>query len=195
MSNTKKYMREYYELNKKRIKRMNKAYYKEKYALDAKYRKKKQKYFEAYHALNKDKINKKHRQYYNKMYGKNIQFTLKKTVCARIRMALKSQGATRAYSYNVLIGCSFPTLQKYIGKKFRPGMKWKDHTMYGFHIDHIRPVSSFDLNKKSQQLKAFNYLNTQPLPAAENYKKAGKYLEKLEEQNKKLRQKLREVRL
>jgi len=188
------YLQKYYQKNKKHIKRMNKAYFKEKYALDAKYRAKKKKYFEAYYALNKEDINKSQKKYYKKMYGKNIQFTLKKTVCARIRMALKSQDAKRAYDFNVLIGCSYPTLQKYLRGKFRPGMKWKDHKLDGFHIDHIRPVSSFDLNNAKEQLKCFHYLNTQPLPAKENYRKAGKYLINLEEQNRKLKAKLKEAR-
>ena len=185
------YNKKYYQKNKKRIKRINKAYAREKYALDKKFREKRHKAYAAYYRKNKNKVNKRQRKYYHRKYGKDVQFTLKKTVTARIRMALKAQGATRAYSYNVLIGCSYPTYQRYLRKKFHPGMRWKDHKLIGWQIDHIRPVSSFDLNKCKNQLKAFNYKNTQPLPAKENYKKAAKYVMNLEKQNRKLKEVLK----
>ena len=43
-----------------------------------------------------------------------------------------------------LIGCSIEFLKEYIANKFTEGMSWDN---YGeWHLDHIRPCSSFDLS-------------------------------------------------
>lgn len=49
-------------------------------------------------------------------------------------------------------------------------MSWDN---YGdWHIDHRKPCSLFDLSKKSEQLKCFNYTNLQPLWAIDNLRKS-----------------------
>ena len=46
---------------------------------------------------------------------------------------------------------------------------------YGkWHIDHIRPCSSFDLSKPEEQSICFHYSNLMPLWAEENLKKGSK---------------------
>ena len=46
---------------------------------------------------------------------------------------------------------------------------------YGeWEIDHIIPISSFDLTKKENQILCFNYKNLQPLWAEDNLKKSNK---------------------
>ena len=53
-------------------------------------------------------------------------------------------------------------------------MTWSNHSLKGWHIDHIKPLSKFDLEKESEQKKAFNYKNCQPLWAFENLEKGNK---------------------
>ena len=58
-----------------------------------------------------------------------------------------------------------------------------------WHIDHVIPLSRFDLSIEDEQLLAFNWRNTMPLSATENLKKNNridttqidKHLKKLEE--------------
>jgi len=53
-------------------------------------------------------------------------------------------------------------------------MGW--HNRAEWHIDHVKPLSSFDLSKKSEQLKANHYTNLQPMWAKENFAKGAKIL-------------------
>ena len=53
-------------------------------------------------------------------------------------------------------------------------MNWKNQGRYGWHIDHIKPCSKFDLSDPDQQKKCFNYKNLQPLWKMENVLKDDK---------------------
>jgi hypothetical protein len=55
-------------------------------------------------------------------------------------------------------------------------MTWENYGFYGWHVDHVVPLSSFDLTKAEEQLKAFHYTNLQPLWAKENISKGAKVL-------------------
>jgi len=56
-----------------------------------------------------------------------------------------------------------------------------------WHIDHVIPLSKFDLNDPDEQLIAFNWRNTMPLSATENLKKNNRIItEQITEHLKKL---------
>ena len=77
-----------------------------------------------------------------------------------------------------VIGLSQQELIAYLEKKFYPHpktgkkMTWKNHSLHGWHIDHIKPVTSFNLSKLEEQKKCFHYSNLQPMWAEENLKKS-----------------------
>jgi len=75
-----------------------------------------------------------------------------------------------------LIGITIPELKVYIEKQFKSGMTWENYGFYGWHIDHIMPLSSFNLEDPEEQKKAFHYTNLQPLWAKENLHKHSKIL-------------------
>ena len=54
-------------------------------------------------------------------------------------------------------------------------MSWKNHGLNGWHIDHIKPVSKYNLLDPEEQKKCFHYTNLQPLWAIENIRKSNKY--------------------
>ena len=58
---------------------------------------------------------------------------------------------------------------------FQPGMTWDNHAIDGWHIDHIRPCTSFDLTDPEQQRQCFHYTNLQPLWAFDNISKSDKW--------------------
>lgn len=87
-------------------------------------------------------------------------------------MAVRS-GAKAGSSVRDL-GCSIEDFKNYIETKFVPGMDWENWSRDGWHLDHIRPLSSFDLTDRNQFLKAVHYTNFQPLWAKDNLSKGSK---------------------
>ena len=71
-----------------------------------------------------------------------------------------------------LIGCSKEELIKHLESQFIEGMTWENWSLNGWHIDHIRPISSFDLSDPAQAKECFHYSNLQPLWAIDNLKKS-----------------------
>ena len=69
------------------------------------------------------------------------------------------------------LGCSIPEFKIYIESLFQKGMTWDNWSTHGWHLDHIIPLSSFDLTDREQFLIACNYKNLQPLWAKDNLKK------------------------
>lgn len=73
---------------------------------------------------------------------------------------------------NEVLGYSAKELKESIEKKFTNGMTWENWGKW--HIDHIKPVSSFD---KSEKMSIINSLdNLQPLWAQDNLKKSNKLI-------------------
>ena len=70
-----------------------------------------------------------------------------------------------------MLGYTAYELKTHLEKKFKNGMTWENYGSW--HIDHIRPISSFD---KTEDPKIINALeNLQPLWAFENYIKSNKF--------------------
>ena len=71
-----------------------------------------------------------------------------------------------------LLGCTWEEAKAHIESLFTEGMTWENHGTYGWHIDHIRPVSSF----KGDELHLMNRIeNLQPLWWQDNLSKSDKY--------------------
>jgi hypothetical protein len=94
-------------------------------------------------------------------------YRLLHTIRNRIRMAIKRN--TKQGKSKDLLGCSIQFFKEYISKRFLDGMSWDNHGKW--HIDHIRPCSSFDMSDKQQQQQCFHYTNLQPLWAKDNLSK------------------------
>lgn len=88
----------------------------------------------------------------------------------RLRRFIK--GAPSQQGFSELVGCSYLELRKLIESKFTEGMTWKNWSVNGWHIDHIKPLSKFDLTGLEQLKEACSYKNLQPLWAKDNLKKS-----------------------
>lgn len=67
-----------------------------------------------------------------------------------------------------LIGCTKQELVAHIESLFLPGMTWNNHGLRGWHIDHIKPLSKFNLLNEEELREATHYKNLQPLWAKDN---------------------------
>lgn len=75
----------------------------------------------------------------------------------------------------MLTGCDWKSLREHLESQFTDGMTWINYGVHGWHIDHIKPLSAFDLTNEQEIKTAFHYSNLQPLWAAENIRKHNKY--------------------
>lgn len=113
---------------------------------------------------NKDRRNEISRKHYDKY--KTLM------ICRRlIKRTIKFLGTEKEGSTIELLGYSPLLLKEVIESKFTKGMTWEN---YGeWHIDHIRPISSFDKDELPCVINSLN--NLQPLWAFENLSKGSKF--------------------
>jgi hypothetical protein len=107
-----------------------------------------------------------------KMYEKFPHKKIERSLRCRCRQAL--QGKYKSATTQKLLGTSFEEARKYLESQWQDGMSWDNYGLHGWHIDHIVPLSSFDLTIVEEQIKAFHYTNLQPLWAKDNLRKGNK---------------------
>jgi hypothetical protein len=122
--------------------------------------------------VNHSEIRRKDRAYRKKRMSEDIEFKLRSTLSHRLLSALK--GGYKHGTTVDLLGCSIKEFKNYLEKLFQPGMCWKNHGIHGWHIDHIKPMSKFNLSKLEEQREACHYTNLQPLWALDNIRKSNK---------------------
>jgi len=129
------------------------------------------KYYKKYRKDNKDKKNINDK----KLKENNINYRISCNLRTRLSGAVKNNQKNGSAVKD--LGCSIEKLKQYLEKQFYPNketgeqMTWENYGLYGWHIDHIMPLSGFDLTNRKQFLKACHYTNLQPLWAKENLKK------------------------
>lgn len=120
--------------------------------------------------LNRDRYLATNRAYDAKQLKENIQRRISKNLRHRLGKAV--MGKTKGASAVGDLGMSIADFKEYIEGLFKDGMTWDNYGKW--HLDHIRPLSSFDLTDKEQASAACYYLNIQPLWAIDNIKKGAK---------------------
>jgi hypothetical protein len=183
----------YYQLNKDKIKEYNKNLGKKKRTqrkiekqiwlesnkdiieledkLQSKIRtKKKKQYKKEWGIKNKDRLNEKNRE----KRKNDIQFKLKCVLRKRLSDAVRNNRKNGSAIRD--LGCTIEQLKQYLESKFQPDMTWDNYGLHGWHIDHIKPLSSFNLTDRNQLLEACHYTNLQPLWAIDNLIKGNKII-------------------
>lgn len=102
----------------------------------------------------------------------NTLLRLKQNLHHRVYLALKNNNCS--YNSKELIGCDIEEYWKYLKPLMKEGMTKENYGSI-WHIDHIKPVSLFNLKILQEQRKAFNYKNTQPMFGVENIRKSNNY--------------------
>lgn len=131
-----------------------------------------------YYIKNKIKIGKYNHQYHLKKYKNDPLYNLQIKLRKRIWMALKKRRLSKKGSDTTikLLGCSYQEFKQYIESKFIENMSWEKVLSGEIHIDHIKPVSSFNLFDEQQLKQCFHYTNLQPLWGTDNLSKSCKII-------------------
>jgi hypothetical protein len=127
-----------------------------------------------YYNNNIDKIRERKRNYQNNRYKNDPEFRISKNIRRRILFFLQSNNTYKNNKTFEIIGCTPQQLKEHIQSQFRDNMSWENYGYYGWHIDHIIPLSSS--KNKEEFYKLCHYTNLQPLWAEDNFKKSNKIL-------------------
>lgn len=119
---------------------------------------------------NRDKINKRKSAKDRERYNTDPMFRLTNILRKRMIQAFKSQSWRKNGSSEFLIGIDFKKAFAHIESLFTEGMSW-DLMGYKIHIDHIIPVTAFNLLIEEAQLMCFNYKNLRPMWDKANFEK------------------------
>lgn len=113
----------------------------------------------------------KRNEYNKNKYHNDINFKIKSIIRSRLVGAIKNN---QKYGSGVSdLGCTIEEFKRYIESQFKPGMTWDNWSKDGWHLDHIIPLSKFDLSKEEEFKKAVHFTNLQPLWAVDNIIKGG----------------------
>lgn len=128
----------------------------------------------------------KHKEYYSKVKDKKIKYTVaytKKRIQndpgykQRHMLGIKMVNFISSIkNANTFLGCDIVYFIKHIEEKFTKEMDWNNHGIV-WELDHIKPISNFDLTQESEQIKCFHYTNLQPLLKHKNRSKLNKHEE------------------
>ena len=105
----------------------------------------------------------------------DLKFKISRILRCRIANAVKGR---QKYGSSISdLGCSIEYFKNYLEFHFTDGMSWNNYG-YGmdrWNIDHIKPLSKFDLTDRKQFLEACHYTNMQPMWQIDNQRKSAKY--------------------
>jgi hypothetical protein len=184
------YNKEYKEENKDKRKEYFQEYNKENAEKLKEYRKsdKRKEYMKEYQKSDKRKEykeeNKDKRKEYQKKYFQNIKTTnlplyLVYIQRKQIKRCFSKSSLNKSKHSIEYLGCDIDTFINHIQKKidlFNEKNEIK-MTFDNIHLDHIKPVSRFNLDDENEFLDCCHYTNFQPLLAKDNLEKSNKWNE------------------
>jgi hypothetical protein len=119
---------------------------------------------------NKLKVRESRRLLMARKSKEDVGFRLSCRMRTRIWEMLGQKKSKRTFDY---VGCSLEELKTHLEKSFEFGMTWDNYGVE-WHVDHIRPLSSFNLKDESELMTAFHFSNLQALWKTDNLKKSNK---------------------
>lgn len=167
MQSRSEYLADYRKRNADRISAREREYNKRQDVKDRK-RAWSQNYWRAYYEKNKKRLS----EAAGARRAGSIKMRIRDNIRRHVRRLFES-GAKRDRSSIQYVGCTVEQLRAHLESGFSGGMSWENYGFRGWHIDHIKPISAFDLSKESERLAAMHYTNLQPLWWRDNLSKGG----------------------
>lgn len=189
--------------NKSKVIESNKSYYKNnksKICLSSKeYKKFREEYYKEYYKeyriKNLEKLQEYSKSYsqqnrkcisdYNKQYQKSRKKTdelfkfrvaIRNNISDAFKRSIKKGVISSKKNIEIekILGCSIGEFRIYLEKLFTEQMNWENHGKFGWHIDHIIPISSAKTQEEVEKL--CHYTNLQPLWWRDNLTKSNKII-------------------
>jgi len=124
-------------------------------------------YDKQYRADNRKRLKRRRQERYASDPKYRLRVNLRNRLNASIKSGCKAGSAVRD------LGCSIEEFMDYIAGMFQDGMVWDNWGEW--HLDHIKPMASFDLTDRENFLVCCHYTNFRPLWAEENLRKGQKF--------------------
>jgi hypothetical protein len=112
------------------------------------------------------------REYEKRKKQEDIDHKIRCSLRNRLKIALKN--SRKNDPTLSLLGCGLDELKQHLESQFQPGMTWDNWSRHGWHIDHVLPLSCFDLSNPEQLRQACHYSNLRPLWAKDNLTKGSR---------------------
>lgn len=171
----------YKEQNKERDKKVRDLYYKEnhnkilqerkEYRKTEEYKIKRKAYNKKRFQENKEEIYKYNRKHRNIPKNRLLE-NLRSHICIMLKQN-KTYKKNKTISY---LGCNLDEYKSYLESLFLPEFTWENRGEI-WEIDHIEPLSKFDLTIEENIYKAFNYKNTKPIFKTSEIAKSFDYID------------------
>lgn len=115
----------------------------------------------------------KARQWKKEQYATNPIYKLGVNIrnhATKISQIVKTKKGKTSLEY---LGCTLEEFKAHIESQWQEGMTWENHSVDGWHIDHIKPIDWY-IKNSDDPWQANHYTNLQPLWAEENLSKNNK---------------------
>ncbi len=161
--------KEYHKTRNKDTKaKYNKMYYEQhKQMISSLNREDKNAYQRTYYSQNKSVIFAKEKE----RYHTDVQYRLAKIYRNRFNSYIKGESNVMSY-----LNCSIICFQDFVEKQFYNNMSW-DNKGEQWEIDHVLPVSKFDLTNKEHVQVCFHWCNLRVIEKSVNKQKSNKFIE------------------
>jgi hypothetical protein len=111
---------------------------------------------------------------YNKNRNSDPNFKLKYALRSNLHSHIRRiEGGVKSERTLSYVGCSLNFLRSWFEFQFDQNMSWDNHGSY-WHIDHIKPCSSFDLTDNDMLHECYSWSNLRPVHSLENLSKGSK---------------------
>lgn len=166
--NRDEYMREYYVINKDKIKKQQSAYAREYYKRNREKAAQRYKdnltkikdYQKQYQKANRQRF----KTQYNERYKNDELFRVKAKLRASVCHSFKRIKLQKITYTEKLLGCTWQQAKEHLESLFLPGMTWENHGKW--HIDHKIPIKT--AATAEEVAKLCHISNLQPLWALDN---------------------------
>ena len=103
------------------------------------------------------------------------KFRIRDNIGKSLRRSLKD--GKKGKKLKEILGYTIAELKAHLEERFTDGMSWENYGLYGWHIDHIKPVAAFNYSSTEDEefKQCWALENLQPLWAKDNFKKGAKW--------------------